>query len=133
MDARNRVPRRAAKSPRPLQPEERAALLALLNNADFEGRDALLAQVDAARVVGFCGCGCATVDLSVASALTTPIVAQHIPNEAVVLGDDGEAIGGVLVFVKDGYLSSLEVYEYGGGPISPFPPVERLNLLSRSE
>jgi hypothetical protein len=36
--------RRAAKAPRPLRFEERVALLALLNYADFDGRDALLAQ-----------------------------------------------------------------------------------------
>lgn len=125
--------RRAAKSPRPLQPEERAALLALLNYADFDGRDALLAQVDVARVVGFCGCGCATVDIGIDSAPATTSVALPIPNEAVVVDDDGEAIGGVLLFVKDGHLNSLEVYDYGGGPISPFPPAERLKLLGRSE
>jgi hypothetical protein len=120
--------RRAAKSPRPLQPEERAALLAILNYADFDGRDALLDQVDAARVVGFCGCGCATVDLAVESEPSTTRVAYPIPNEAVVLDDEGAAIGGVLVFVSEGYLASLEVYDYGGVPINPFPPTERMKL-----
>src|SRR4051812_48911037 len=51
--------------PRPLLPEERATLLAVLNYADFEGRDALVEQVDSSRVKWYCGCGCATVNLSV--------------------------------------------------------------------
>jgi hypothetical protein len=120
--------RRATKSPRPLQPEERATLLALLSYADFDCRDALLDQVDATRVVGFCGCGCATVDLSVDAAPSTTSVAHPIPNEAVVLDEGGDAIGGVLVFVRVGYLASLEVYDYAGDPINPFPPTERLRL-----
>ena len=49
------------------------------------------------------------------------------PNEAQVLGSDGEPVGGVLIFVKDGYLASLEVYAYEDR-ISPFPPVDRLDL-----
>jgi hypothetical protein len=119
---------RAASAPRPLRPEESAALLALLNHADFDGRDSLLAQVDFARVVGYCGCGCATVDLAVDSAAPASSSGSPIPNEATVLGADGEPIGGVLVFVRDGYLTSLEVYDYGGVPISPFPPTSRLRL-----
>jgi hypothetical protein len=120
--------RRATKSPRPLQPEERAALLALLSYAAFDGRDALLDQVDAARVVGFCGCGCATVDLAVEGAPSTTSVEHPIPNEAVVLDEDGDGIGGVLVFVREGYLASLEVYDFNGVPISPFPSTDRLRL-----
>jgi hypothetical protein len=119
---------RAAVSPRPLSAEERAALLALLNQANFDGRDNLLAQVESLQVVGRCTCGCATVDLAVPSAPPSESVALPIPNEAVVLCEDGEAIGGVLVFATDGFLTQLEVYDNGGGPISPFPPVERLRL-----
>lgn len=122
--------RRAAKSRRPLQPEERAALLAILNYADFDGRDALLDQVDAARVVGFCGCGCATVDIAVGAPSSTTSVALPIPNEAVVLDEDGDGIGGVLLFVRDGYLASLEVYDFKGVPIGPFPSRDRLRLES---
>jgi hypothetical protein len=102
--------------------------LALLNYADFDGRDALLDQADAARVVGFCGCGCATVDLAVDAARSATSVAHPIPNEAVVLDDEGAAIGGVLVFVREGYLASLEVYDFNGVPISPFPSTDRLRV-----
>ncbi len=63
-DQIGRVLNTRAELPRPLLPEERATLLALLNYADFDGRDALLAQVDSARVDWYCGCGCATVTLT---------------------------------------------------------------------
>jgi hypothetical protein len=49
-------------------------------------------------------------------------------DDAVVLSEVGEGIGGVLLFVNDGYLSTLEVYDYRGGPILPFPSVDRLRF-----
>jgi hypothetical protein len=124
------VLRESAKAPRPLRPEERGLLTALLNHADFDGRDALLAQLEVARVVGYCGCGCASVDLAVDAPAGLDGVAHPIPNEARVLAADGEAVGGVLVFIQDGCLSMLEVYNYRGEPISPLPPTERLELFS---
>jgi hypothetical protein len=102
-------------------------LVAVLSHADFAGRTALLEQVDAARVVGGCDCGCATVDLAVENAPPSDAVAYPIPNEATVLDGDGDAIGGMLVFARDGYLTQLELYSYGHEPISPFPPVDRLS------
>jgi hypothetical protein len=50
-----------------------------------------------------------------------------IPNSPDVLDSSGEIIGGVFVFIDDGYLTSLEISWYGD-PISPFPPVDRLRF-----
>jgi hypothetical protein len=94
VDANDPERMRVSEPPRPLRPEERAALLALLNHADFTGRDELLAQVDAVQVVGRCACGCATVDLAVDATPAAPSVFSPIPNEATVIGADGESIGG---------------------------------------
>jgi len=114
--------------PRPLLSEERAALLALLNYDNFEGRDALLEQVDSARVSWYCGCGCATVNLVVdPEAPSAGRTYRPIPSEANVVNAAGEYIGGVIVFADDGYLSNLEIYWYEE-PISPFPPLDRLRL-----
>jgi hypothetical protein len=52
---------------------------------------------------------------------------RTIPTEASVLDAAGETIGGIIVFVDEGYLSSLEIFDYGE-PISPLPPLERLEL-----
>jgi hypothetical protein len=116
---------------RPLSTDERSAIMALLEHADFDGRDALLAQVDDAHVVGGCGCGCAPVTLAVGSRIPADdTVAHPIPNEATVLDASGESVGGVLLFVRDGLLRELEVYDYAGTPIFPFPPLQRLRVES---
>ena len=118
--------------PRPLLSKERATLLALLSYADFEGRDALVKQVDSARVDRYCGCGCATVNLSVdLAAPSARKTYRPIPNEAKVVDVNGENIGGVIVFADDGYLSNLEIFWYDE-PISPFPPLDRLQVFKQS-
>jgi len=117
--------------PRPLRPEERATLLALLNHADFRGRDELVEQVDAAQAVGGCTCGCATIDLIVDPAAPSAVgTYRPIPNEAEVIDAEGEHVGGVIVFTEDGYLSSLEIFTWLDDPINPLPPLEQLRLVS---
>jgi hypothetical protein len=114
--------------PRALLLEERTTLLALLHYADFKGRDALVQQADSARVDWYCGCGCATVSLTVdPAAPSARRTYRPIPNEATVVDAAGEIIGGVIVFADDGYLSNLEIY-WHYEPISPFPPLDRLQL-----
>ena len=118
--------------PRALRADERANLLALLDHQDFPGRDDLRAQVDSALVVGRCDCGCASIDLSVdRNTPAAPEAASPIPNEAEVLSDEGDPIGGVLVFLDKGYLSYLGIYAYDA-PIPAFPPVEHLRLVQLS-
>jgi hypothetical protein len=113
-------------NPRPLLPGERRTLLMVLRQPEFPGRDALLAQVDPASVVGYCGRGCASVQLAVADGPPAATETRSvIPNEATVVDEDGEPVEGILVFLTDGYLSLLEVYDHGDR-ISPFPPAERL-------
>ena len=53
--------------PRPLRHAERETLTAVLGFADFAGRDELWTQAGDAVVVGYCGCGCASVQLGVSS------------------------------------------------------------------
>jgi hypothetical protein len=110
-------------------PIERDTLLAILNHADFEGRDELISQVDAASVDGYCGCGCATVSLLVKpDAPRAPTAPNPVPNEAKVFDAEGVEVGGILIFVLDGYLSFLEIYDYfeDARGISPLPPLDRL-------
>lgn len=113
--------------PRTLLPEERATLLAVLNDADFPGRAALLAQAATAYVTGYCSCPCASVALAVDRTLAP---AEHstspLGTSPTVRDADGEPIGGVLIFLDDGYLAYLEIYTWTGSPISPFPPTSRL-------
>jgi hypothetical protein len=84
--------------PRPLLPNERDTLLALLRVADFPGRDQFVLQVDSATVTGYCPCPCATVDLDVDR--TVPrgphFPERTIPTSATVLDAAGELIGGII-------------------------------------
>ncbi len=114
--------------PRPLKPEETAVIRALLDHADFDGRAELFEQLPVAEVVGRCGCGCATVDLAVGKEPAAGIEHQPIPNQATVLDEAGEPIGGVLLFVSDGFLSQLEVYSFDDEPIRTLPQPDRLRL-----
>jgi hypothetical protein len=119
--------------PRPLLPIERDTLLAILGYADFEGRDELLAQVDAAMVDGYVGCGCASVGLVVKpDAPRAPTAPNPVPNCADVFDAEGEFIGGILLFLLDGYLSFLEIHGYlEPHGISPFPPIDQLEIIGR--
>jgi hypothetical protein len=123
----HRAQMRAGPTPRPLSAAERAVLVSVLLHADFDGRDGLLAAVDGVLVVGGCGCGCGSVDLRGADDAGDG-AAYRVPNEAVVLDGEGNAIGGVLVFAANGYLRQLEIYAHGPEPIRFVPPIDRLRL-----
>jgi hypothetical protein len=103
---------------RPLTSRERAILDFLLT-AEFEGRGALRAQVDHACVTGRCPCGCATVDLTIDRTVAPPAqVAERMVAEAMSRDDEY----GLLLFVDDGYLSSVEIYGNAAEPPPEFPP-----------
>lgn len=90
-----------------------------------ESRD-FLAQVEVAEAQQGCGCGCGTINLRVDRAAAPMVVLNGslAPGEAEVLSETGEPEGGLIVFVRDGYLSSLEVYSYGGP--AALPSVDRI-------
>ena len=72
--------------PRPLRHAERETLTAVLGFADFAGRDELWTQAADAVVVGYCGCGCASVRLGVS--YDAPRAPRHpgpIPVHALVV------------------------------------------------
>jgi hypothetical protein len=48
------------------------------------------------------------------------------------LDDGGQPRGGVIVFLRDGYLSLLEIYSYFE-PMKAWPQANRLQLMVRDE
>ncbi len=101
-----------------------ASLLAL----EFPGADQLRCQMHSAQVIGRCPCGCGTIDLEVDKTACPPSPASSpLPAQANVLDDSGNLIGGVIVFTKAGYLSSMELYS-NDAPITVFPPLDRLHI-----
>ncbi|MFD8216680.1 hypothetical protein ACFV2U_23745 [Streptomyces sp. NPDC059697] len=79
---------------------------------------ALRAQLPYARLVGRCGCGCATVDVGVDHTAFPPAPAPAHGNPAADAWYAEPEDAGVMVFTKDGYLSLLEIYSASSEPIS---------------
>jgi len=111
---------------------DEARVMDQLLSLDFPGASELRLQQAHARVVGRCQCGCATVDLAVDVSSAPPAlgVPSPIPAEAEVVGEGDQPVGGVIVFLKDGYLSGLEIYSYGE-PIRAWPPAGSLRPYVR--
>jgi hypothetical protein len=99
--------------PRPLN-ERELEVLEHLFTLDFPGRDALRAQVPHVTVVAACPCGCPTRDYAVDRdrAAAADVVAYDVANAMV---ESGPGVPGeVILFVRDGYLWSLELVDYSG-------------------
>lgn len=97
---------------RRLSQVERSLLDDLLAH-DFAGVAPLREQARNVLASRGCECGCGTINLTPQDQ-DAPRSTSRSPAEVEgrVLGADGEDIGGLLLFVKDGLLSSLEVYAY---------------------
>jgi hypothetical protein len=107
--------------PRELRPAERAVIEFLLN-ADFAGRNELKEQLDCVEVVWECDCGCGTVNLRVKGSVGRAFTKEPIPVEANGHGLD------VLLFVRGGFLRSLEILDHGDARPLSFPTVDSLTL-----
>ncbi len=105
---------------RPLTEPEAAALNFILG-ADFPGVEELREQATTARVVGRCECGCPTIDLAVDQAATPAVRAAPARVVAEAASNDDPCVTHLLLWVEDGYLSSLEV-SWIEGPPHEFPP-----------
>lgn len=97
---------------RPLTPEEHALTRWLLERGMPEAAG-YLPQLDRARVVARCGCGCASVDFAVGgrrppSGAALEVLADYQWRDAA------GRLGGVFPFAKDGLLAGLEVWSIDG-------------------
>jgi hypothetical protein len=107
--------------PRKLGPAERAVIEFLLA-ADFAGRNELKEQLESVEVVWECDCGCGTVNFQVTGSVGRALTKEPIPVEANGHGLD------VLLFVRGGFLSSLEIVDHGDARPLPYPTVDSLRL-----
>src|SRR6187200_495531 len=99
-----------SQSQRPMTAPERATLDYMLS-VDDPRVIPLRLQADHAEVVSTCECGCATINLAVdqdaaAIAPGLPYAAIDAEQRLPFAGDDFYEM---IVFVRDGWLSSLEV------------------------
>jgi hypothetical protein len=106
---------------RPLTAEELHLARWILEHGQADGR-AFLPQLDRARVVSRCGCGCATIDLEVDGIPRAGRIGR-------VLGDftftDGDDVSGIFIYESDGVLGGMEVYGLSGDApkVLPLPDV----------
>ncbi|MEV4430188.1 hypothetical protein ACN9M0_35050 [Streptomyces sp. R-07] len=108
-------------------PAEAAALLEALLMGDKPVHHALRAQIPHLRLTGHCTCSCASIDFGLdRSSVPGAPVTENPVADATVLGPDGQAVGGALVFAYGGYLSNLEVYAWGDEQITRLPSPDRL-------
>jgi hypothetical protein len=107
---------------RPLSEVERQ-VPGLMLAQDFPGAVELRAQMNTARVVRTCDCGCPTIDLVVEGDPPLATVSSHTPVNAEV---DGVVGGGLIVFVDDGRLSGLEYYSAEDQPRRSFPDLDQI-------
>jgi hypothetical protein len=108
--------------PRPLT-EREADTLAFMLEAEFPGDTALREQAERAIVVEQCTCGCATIDLAIPDDLPVAVDAPPVPMVQTHARDMEERPVGLLLFVRDGRLSSLEIVWYDESQMTgEFPP-----------
>ncbi|GAB3258367.1 hypothetical protein GCM10027425_19780 [Alteromonas gracilis] len=106
---------------------ERALLEGLLDHA-FDGVEQLRAQATHLLVEAGCECGCGTIDLfPQGGARQRSTSTSPVPVHGLVFDESREPIGGLLLFLSDGLLSSLEVYSYDE-PL-PLPPLDRVEWV----
>lgn len=112
--------------PRALTAEECRLAQWMLEHGGPEARD-FLPQLDRARVVWRCPCGCATIDLEVDG--------HPAPSDGGirVLGDfwfgEGDGAGGIFIYHYGGVLSGIEVYALGGDTPAELPVPEMLRPM----
>jgi len=111
--------------PRPLSEEERV-LLEFLLSADFPECESLRLQLASVSVEGACECGCGTVSPPVWGSSAAKAAGENtVPIEAY---DDAVD---VLLFPRDGFISSLEIVFYDDRLPRPFPKPSDLKLWKR--
>lgn len=114
--------------PRPLSSREREVLTALLSRP-FAGRGELLQQIETARAVAGCDCGCPTISLVVDQALP-PALVKHEPEPVMAYVDD---VAGrhhqISIFVRDGFLRQLELVTYAEEQVAEWPDLADMQLI----
>jgi hypothetical protein len=118
--------------PRALNADERSVLDFLLTR-EFPGRDELVVQARSVQTTGLsCTCGCPSFSLKPDLSLPPAPVTDPRPTDAHGIDPAGTEIG-VLLFVDDGYLSDVEIYNFDDRGFAGLPDPAALKLSEWSE
>lgn len=110
---------------RPLTEEEMFLARWMLENGNSEAA-LFISQLEKARVVGLCGCGCPTIDFKV-EGFPDPAGGVQILAEYRFGTDEDPA--DIFIFERSGILSGFEVCSYGDGPVRILPQPSELKLI----
>ena len=110
---------------RPLSAEELRLARWMLEHGEPDARD-FLPQLDRARVVSRCPCGCATIDLAVEGLPAAPGITRLLGEFAFEHGNDVSAI---FIYEGDGVLGGIEVYGLSGDTPKVLPAPESLQPM----
>ena len=122
------------QEPRPLSPAEREVLDLMLSK-DFPGAGSLRSQVPCVQVVGRCDCGCATVSLEVspeAPRAIPDVRGRVLPVTGYVGPNIDEPKAGIIVFVDEGFLSSLEIYSIAEPAPHKWPDLHEIQVVDNT-
>jgi hypothetical protein len=96
---------------RPLTAQEQRLARWMLEHGEPGARE-FLPQLDRARVVSRCPCGCATLDLQVDGFVRPRGGVMRVLGDFVF--DDGDQVSGAFIYEIQGGLAGLEVYGLSG-------------------
>jgi hypothetical protein len=115
---------------RPLTVEEMQLIRWLLEHGPVGAETpTFLAQLDQARVVSRCPCGCASINFAIAGQLPPPGAGLQVLSDYQWVGNAGAEFG-VFVFAKAGVLSGLEVWSIDGlAAANHLPKIESLKPI----
>jgi hypothetical protein len=114
-----------------LTADERSLLDALLAQ-NFPGVEALRLQAESVEAKRGCQCGCGTIALVVTrDQLPRSDASSPVPAEGEVFDSAGNGVGGLLLFLHDGFLASLEIYSNAEPLPLPAPETVRWVMTSR--
>ena len=114
----------------PLSHSERE-LIELLLPREYPDDGSLRVQLDVVLAYPSCNCGCGSIGFQHAgglrpgpSGLNRQATGSASP---VVIDDDGNDVGGLILFTRQGLLDDLEVYSYGPEPL-PLPDARHVRF-----
>ena len=110
---------------RPLAPNEQELIEVLLGAAQ-SGIFRYIGQLEKLEVVGSCSCGCSSINLEL------PSGSRDGRPEPLVMADGETTAGtpvGLILWVRGGALSGLEVHPWESGEIVSLPQPETLTNL----
>jgi len=122
----------SAQENRPVSAEEARLIRWLLMHGNSKDAAEFLSQLEGARVVGRCGCGCASLDLALDGRRSPPGSKLQILSDFKWSDERGHLFG-VYVFARGGLLAGLDLWSIDGQAAAcSLPNVEQLVPLLRT-